>query len=70
MKKPTKRQIELIYMIAKGLNENQIGVRLGMTKRTVSTYKNRLFKKLEVKNMMQIVIFSLKKGIIKLENIE
>lgn len=67
--KPSKREIQVILLIAKGLNETEIGKVLRISKRTVATHKIRLFKKLEAKNQMQIVIFALKKGYVKLREL-
>lgn len=67
--KPSQREIEVIKHIAKGLNETEIGKALGISKRTVATHKINLFEKLEAKNQMQIVIFALKKGFVKVSEL-
>lgn len=52
---PSPREQEVAKLISQGLTNYQIGVRLGVSQRTVETYIQRLFRKLNVSSRSQIV---------------
>lgn len=66
-KKPTNvlqqlsnREFEIAKLLVKGLGNTEISAELDLQKSTVSTYKNRLFEKLEIKNVPELIqIFKL-----------
>lgn len=51
---PSQREREVAQLIAQGLTNYQIGMRLGLSQRTVETYVRRLFTKLDVNSRSQI----------------
>lgn len=52
---PSQREREVAQLVAEGLTNYQIGMRLGLSQRTVETYVRRLFTKLDVTSRSQIV---------------
>ncbi len=48
------RELEVAMMLAQGLNAKQIGQRLKLSDKTVSTYKYRLFEKLAIDNVVTL----------------
>lgn len=52
---PSQREREVARLIAQGLTNYQIGMRLGLSQRTIETYVRRLFTKLDVNSRSQIV---------------
>jgi len=63
----TEREIEIINQLAKGLSTKEIAGRLQIEVNTVESHKERIKDKLKVNTVIQIVVQSLKKGIILLE---
>lgn len=53
--KLTKREKELIVLIADGCTDLIMGTKLNISKNTVSTHRKKLLRKLEVKNTAQLV---------------
>ena len=52
----TGREIEILRLIALGMPNKVIGVRLAITEKTIKTHTNRIFRKLEVTNRLQAVL--------------
>jgi len=48
------RELEVAMMLAQGLSAKQIGQRLKLSDKTVSTYKYRLFEKLAIDNVVTL----------------
>lgn len=60
----TKREREVLQLIASGLNNREIGDALFITEKTVKTHVSHLLDKLEVADRTQAAIFALKHGIV------
>lgn len=51
----SKREIEVIRLVCKGLNNEQIGQALVITTNTVKKHMNHIFSKLQITNRVQII---------------
>ena len=51
----TKRELEILELIAKGLSNREIGEQLFVSENTVKTHSSRLFEKLSAKRRTQAV---------------
>lgn len=60
----TKREREIIKLIADGMTNQEIADRLFISPRTVDTHRSNIMQKLDVKNTAALVRFALEKGII------
>jgi DNA-binding NarL/FixJ family response regulator len=49
------REIEIINLIGNGLTTTNIATKLSITENTVENYRKRIFHKLNVKNVVQII---------------
>ncbi|MCK4649560.1 response regulator transcription factor [bacterium] len=56
MKELTKRETEILSLIAKGYSNKTIAVELGIKVRTVKNHCTRIFLKLGVKNRTQAAL--------------
>ncbi|MEC3908729.1 response regulator transcription factor [Tamlana sp. 2201CG12-4] len=54
----SKRELEVYMYLIKGEGNIEIANRLGLRVSTVSTYKKRIFEKLEVSNFTELISFS------------
>ncbi|MBR4402554.1 MAG: response regulator transcription factor [Flavobacteriales bacterium] len=54
-KRLSRREIEVLNLVVEGLSLIQISSILGVNDKTVSTYKARLYKKLNVSNLVELV---------------
>lgn len=54
-RKLSSREIEVLKLLARGRRNKQVAEELGLNEKTVSTYKARLMKKLNVDNMVDML---------------
>lgn len=59
----TKREIEILKLIATEMTNTEIGEKLFISSRTVDTHRRNLLQKLQVKNTAGLVRFALENGI-------
>lgn len=64
----TKREIEILKLIASGLTNKEIGKKLFISHRTVDTHRTNLMRKLDVKNIAGLVSFAMKQGLLDEKN--
>ncbi len=62
----TKREREILKLIAEGLSYKEIGSELYISVRTVETHKNNILQKLELKSTIDLVKFAIKNDLIDL----
>ncbi|MEJ2739861.1 MAG: response regulator transcription factor, partial [Dehalococcoidia bacterium] len=63
-------EIELLKLLAKGLSNKDIAIRLHLSLRTVKSYLADLFSKIGVASRTEAVILSLRKGILTIEDLD
>lgn len=51
----TKREMQILKLAASGMTNQEIADELGKSKRTVEAHRFNLMKKLEVKNLMELI---------------
>lgn len=61
--KITKRELEILKLIAKGLLNKEIADELNITERTVKNHISNLFKKINVYDRTQAAVFAIKNNI-------
>jgi DNA-binding NarL/FixJ family response regulator len=59
----SRYETELIKFISNGMTSKQIGQQLNISYRTISTHRYKLMKKLDAKNMAELVRFASPNGI-------
>ncbi len=59
----TQREREVVALVAAGLSNQEIGVRLGMSPATAKTHVNRAMTKLDARNRAQLVVFAYQSGL-------
>jgi len=64
----SKREIEVIKSVAKGLTSGEIGALLFISARTVDTHRNNILKKLNVRNSAELVSLAYENHLIELES--
>lgn len=63
LNKLTKREIEVLYYLSKGLSNKEIGEQLYLSEKTIKNYATKLFRKLEINDRVQATIFALNNNI-------
>lgn len=62
----TKREYEVLILIAEGLNNRSIAERLFISEKTVKNHISNIFKKIEVNDRVQATIFTFKNNLKKI----
>lgn len=62
----TKRELEVLKLIAKEYNSSEIAIQLNLSKSTIETYRKNLFKKIKAKNAVGLVKYAIKYNLMKL----
>ena len=60
----SEREYQVMMMLASGLTSGEISERLGLSIKTVSTYRTRLLQKMNLKNNAQITYYAVKHNLI------
>lgn len=60
----SNREYTVLIMIASGYSLNEIADKLGLSNRTITTYKLRIFKKINLKSIAEIVRYSIENNLI------
>lgn len=58
----TDREKEIVRLIANGLSNEEIGIRLDITARTVATHVSNVLRKLGLSNRTQLALWALRNG--------
>lgn len=60
--KPTRREMQVLELIADGLNTCEIADKLEITENTVETFRKRLIQKFSAKNSIDLVVMAIERG--------
>ena len=63
----TEREDEVLKLLAEGHTSEQVGRRLGLSAKTVDTYKARLMEKLGLRSRVDLVRYALRHGLLSSE---
>jgi DNA-binding NarL/FixJ family response regulator len=63
-----ERELEVLVLASKSLNNREIAEKLGLSPHTVEAHMRHIFNKLQVSSRTEAVLFALKKGWITIEN--
>ena len=62
----TKREMEVLQLVARGLSNQEIADKLFISKRTVDGHKNNLIVKTGSKNMVDLLVYAIKNRLVKI----
>jgi DNA-binding NarL/FixJ family response regulator len=65
----TSRELEIIEMVAKGLDNHVIADKLCINKRTVESHRQRILDKVDVKNFTGVILLALKHKYLSLRDL-
>lgn len=65
----SERELQVMQMIARGLQVNQISELLQLSAKTVNTYRYRLFEKLKITNDVQMTRIALRHNVVSIEQL-
>jgi len=62
----TKRELEVVALVAEGLTNKEVAERLCISQATVRTHLTSIFNKLGTSNRLKLVVYAYKNGLAKL----
>ena len=63
----SNREREVLELVGEGLNNHDIGKRLGLSPKTIARHRERIMKKLNMHSRTELVKFAIRTGLISLE---
>jgi DNA-binding NarL/FixJ family response regulator len=63
----SRREREILSFVAEGKSSREIAESLTISSKTVDTYRSRLMRKINAKNVAGVIRFAIQNGIIQLE---
>ena len=60
----TTRESDILRLIASGLANKEIGVKLQLSEKTIKNYVSRILSKLNVSDRTQAVVYAIKAGFV------
>lgn len=65
-RKLTKRELEILMQVAKGMLNKEIAINLNISERTVKNHISNIFKKIDVSDRTQAAVYAIKNNIVDL----
>ena len=62
----TRRELEVLVLLAEGLSNKEIGDRLFVSERTIVGHKSNLMAKTNTKNTVSLLAYAIRNGLIDL----
>ncbi len=63
----SQRERQVLELVSEGLNNHDIGKKLGLSPKTIARHRERIMKKLNMHSRTELVKFAIKTGLISLE---
>ena len=63
----SKREIEVLKLVAVGMFNKEIGVELGISERTVKNHFSSIFKKIDSSDRTQAAVFAIRNGLVDIK---
>ena len=63
----SKREIEVMKLVAVGMFNKEIGVELGISERTVKNHLSSIFKKIDSSDRTQAAVFAIRNGLVDIK---
>lgn len=61
----TKRQLEILTLLAQGRAPKEIGFQLGLSARTVDAHRGRIMQRLQIYDLASLVRYAVRKGLVR-----
>jgi DNA-binding CsgD family transcriptional regulator len=62
----TRRELEVLDLVAKGFSNQEIADKLFISRRTVDGHKANLIQKTGSKNIVDLLVYAIKKGLVSI----
>jgi DNA-binding NarL/FixJ family response regulator len=59
----SRRELQILKLIVEGSTSNEVGALLGISPKSVDTYRSRMMRKLEIEDLATLVKFAIRHGV-------
>jgi DNA-binding NarL/FixJ family response regulator len=63
----TKREIEIVRLVAEGFKNREVAEKLGISVKTVETHRANIMNKLALRNLAELIRYAIQKGLVKVD---
>lgn len=63
----SKREKEVVRLVAEGLKSREIAEKIGISVKTVETHRTNIMNKLAFRNVAQLIRYAIGKGLVSVE---
>jgi len=63
----TKREREVVKLVAEGYKNKEVAEELGISVKTVETHRSNIMNKLAFRNVSQLIRYAIQKGLVPIE---
>jgi DNA-binding NarL/FixJ family response regulator len=67
LEKLSRRELQVLKLIVQGHTSNEVGSLLGLSPKSIDTYRSRMMQKLEIDDLASLVKFAIRHGVTSLE---
>ena len=67
LEKLSRRELQVLKLIVQGHTSNEVGGLLGLSPKSIDTYRSRMMQKLEIDDLASLVKFAIRNGVTSLE---
>lgn len=67
LEKLSRRELQVLKLIVQGHTSNEVGGLLGLSPKSIDTYRSRMMQKLEIDDLASLVKFAIRHGVTSLE---
>ena len=61
----TRRQVEILKLLAQGMASKEIGFELGISSKTVDVHRARLMERLQIHDVASLTLYAVRKGLVQ-----
>ncbi|MFQ5487879.1 MAG: response regulator transcription factor, partial [Gammaproteobacteria bacterium] len=58
------REFQIFCMLASGMRNAEIGKQLALSEKTISTHRNRILEKMQMKNFAELIYYAMEHGFV------
>jgi len=63
----TKRETEIVRLVADGFKNREVAEKLGISVKTVETHRANIMNKLALRNLAELIRYAIQKGLVKID---
>lgn len=63
----TKREIEIVRLVADGYKNREVAEKLGISVKTVETHRANIMNKLALRNLAELIRYAIQKGLVRID---